>query len=71
MNKWKGKIGSEDILKRVTAKRFVDIFMDDEPLEQFDTELYFKLVEKIVVYEDSRRVICLLDGSEIECGIEL
>ncbi len=71
MLKWNEQINSQDILKRVTAKRFVDTFKNAEPIEQFDAELYFKLVEKIVVYEDSRRVICLLDGSEIECGIEL
>ncbi len=70
ISKWKEQIGSEDILKRVTARRFITIFKNAEPLEQFDIELYFKLVEKITVYEDSRLIVSLLDGSEIECGIE-
>lgn len=69
MSKWKEQINSEDILKRVTAKRFIDIFKDAQPLQQFDTELYFKLVEKIMVYENSRLIVSLLDGSEVECGI--
>ena len=70
ISKWNEQLNSEDILKRVTAKRFITIFKNAEPLEQFDTELYFKLVEKVVVYEDSRLIVSLLDGSEIECGIE-
>ncbi len=71
MSKWKEQINSEDILKRVTAKRFVHIFIGSVPLQPFDTEIYFKLVEKITVYESSRVIVCLLNGSEIECGIEL
>lgn len=66
MRKWNEQINSQDILKRVTAKRFIDIFKDAEPLQQFDAELYFKMVEKITVYEDSRLIFSLLDGSEIE-----
>ncbi|WP_034847181.1 recombinase family protein [Ruminiclostridium josui] len=69
MSKWNEQINSQDILKRVTAKRFIDIFKDVEPLQQFDAELYFKMVEKITVYEDSRLIVSLLDGSEVECGI--
>ncbi len=65
MSKWNEQLNSEDILKRVTAKRFIDIYKDAKSLERFDTELYFKLMEKIVVYEDSRLIVSLLDGSEI------
>ena len=39
------------------------------PIDQFDVDLYFKLVEKITVF-DARLVINLLDGSEVECEIE-
>lgn len=70
MSKWNEQVNSEDILKRVTAKRFVDIYKNAEPLEQFDIELYFKLVEKITVYENYRLIASLLDGTEIEGGIE-
>ncbi|WP_054750413.1 recombinase family protein, partial [Ruminiclostridium josui] len=59
MDKWGEQVNRGDILKRVTAKRLVDIFKDAEPLEQFDIELYFKLVEKITVYEDSRLMVGL------------
>jgi hypothetical protein len=59
---------SEDIFKRVTAKRFIDIFKNTKPVEQFDIELYFKLVEKIVVYGEGVSV-GLLDGNEVNWRI--
>ncbi|PYG84963.1 DNA invertase Pin-like site-specific DNA recombinase [Ruminiclostridium sufflavum DSM 19573] len=67
MNKWEKQIKSEDILERVTAKRFIDIFRGVNPIQRFDAGLYFKLVEKIIVYEDGISVE-LLDGSEIKCA---
>ena len=64
MTKWQKQIDSEDILEKVTATRFIEIFKEAGLLEQFDTELYLKLLEKITVYED-RVSVGLLDGTEI------
>lgn len=64
MTKWQKQIYSEDTFKKVTSKRFVDIFKEAQPIEQFDADLFFKLVEKVVVYEDGMSVE-LLDGTEI------
>ncbi len=66
MEKWKESLSGEDILKRVTAKKFIEIFKIAKPLECFNEELYLKLVEKIVVNEGAL-LVELLDGSEIEC----
>jgi len=49
IKKWESLQCGEDILKRVTAKRFIQIFSIAEPINQFDVDLYFKLVEKITV----------------------
>jgi len=68
MEKWKGQAEGQDILRRVIAKRFIAAFQTARPIEEFDVDLYFKLVEKITVY-DARLVISLLDGSEVECEI--
>ncbi|MBU7006594.1 hypothetical protein Ga0451573_001510 [Peptococcaceae bacterium DYL19] len=57
-----------NILVKVIAKRFIATFQTARTIDQFDVDLYFKLVEKITVY-DARLVISLLDGSEIECEI--
>jgi len=71
MEKWQQVMESEDdILKRVTAKRFIKIFSKAEPIDQFEVDLYFKLVEKIVVYDSGVLVVSLLDGSDIDCVIE-
>ncbi len=64
VKKWKKQIDSEDILKRVTAKRFVGVFEGTKTIEQFDADLFFKLVEKVVIYEDCVSM-GLLDGSEV------
>jgi len=69
MEKWKGQIEGEDILRIVTVKRFIANFQTAQPIEWFDTELYFKLVEKITVNEN-KLLVCLLYGTEIECEVE-
>ena len=69
MGKWEEQIKSEDALKKVITKRFTGVFNKARLIKEFDCELYFKLVEKITVY-DGKLVLSLLDGSEIECEIE-
>lgn len=68
MAKWEEQCNGDDILKRVLAKRFIDIFKTSKPIDRFDVDLYFKLVEKITVL-DGKLVVSLLDGSEVECQI--
>jgi len=71
MEKWQRILEDrDDALKVITAKRFIQIFSNAEPVERFDVDLYFKLVEKIVVHDAGRLVVSLIDGSEIECEIE-
>lgn len=71
IEKWQQVLESEvDILKRVTAKRFIQILSKAEPIDQVDVDLYYKLVEKITVYDAGRLVFRLLDGTEVECEIE-
>jgi hypothetical protein len=60
MEKWKKMQGGDDILKAVTAKRFIQMFSKGEPIERFDVDLYFKLVEKIVVYDGGTLVVSSL-----------
>ena len=69
MEKWKGQVEGQDILRKVIAKRFISTFQTARHIEQFDADLYFKLVEKITV-DDARLVISLHDGSKIDCEIE-
>ena len=67
---WESDLSEGNVLKRVTAKRFIQIFSKAEPIGQFDVDLYFKLVEKITVNDGGILVVSLLDGSVLECQIE-
>ena len=40
-----------------------------EMLNEFDEGLYFALVEKVTVFNCSRLIVSLLDGTEVECEI--
>lgn len=70
MDKWRGQFESEDVLARMTAKRFIKIFQAAQLIDQFDVDLYFKLVEKITVCDYTKLTVSLINGSEIECNIE-
>ena len=64
MDKWRNLLSSYDILK--ATKRFLQIFLNAKPIDQFDVDVYFKMVEKITVYDAGRLVVSMLDGSEVE-----
>lgn len=70
MAKWKEQIESNDLLKKVTAKRFIEIFKDDTLIDEFNVDLFFKIVEKIKVLGEELLIVSLLDGTEIEVEIE-
>lgn len=65
ISKWQEMLQSEDLLKKVTAKRFISVFENASLLTCFDVDLYFMLVEKITVCEGSRLVVGLLDGTAV------
>lgn len=54
--KWKLYLESEDLLQRYKAKQFIEIINKAEPIESFDMDLYFKIIEKIIVFE-SKKII--------------
>ena len=66
IEKWKAKGGDE--LKRYRAKEFIEV-MEDGEIEEFDTALYFRMIEKMVVFEN-KIVVEMLDGTKVECIIE-
>ncbi len=70
INKWKEHLQSDNLLQKYRAKQFINIIKDAEPLEKFDIELYFSIIEKLTVFEEEKIIVTLLDGTEIECGID-
>lgn len=65
IGKWEEQINGQDILERVIAKRFIATFKTAKPIDRFDVDIYFKLIEKITVY-DGKLVVSLLDRSDVE-----
>ncbi|MTI71100.1 MAG: recombinase family protein [Firmicutes bacterium] len=63
---WEEQIKAGDELEKVTAKRFIEIFKETETINEFNVNLYFKLTEKITVYDNCKLVVTFLDGTEVE-----
>lgn len=70
VRKWQDGLVSDNLLQRYKAKQFIEMITGAEVMVEFDVGLYFALVEKMVVFEEGRVVVGLLDGTEIECEME-
>ena len=69
-DKWQRMRESDSSLQRYKAKQFAKIIVEKGRIKEFDVDLYFALVEKIVVFDDSRLMVVLLDETEVECIVE-
>ncbi|WMM26124.1 recombinase zinc beta ribbon domain-containing protein [Tissierella sp. MB52-C2] len=67
IEKWKAEDGDE--LKKYRVNEFIEIIEDGIVIEEFDIDLYFKMIEKMVVFED-RVIVGFLNGAEVECTIQ-
>ena len=70
LDKWKGMRESDNTLQHFKTKQFSKIITETEKINEFDIDLYFALTEKIVIHDDGRLTVGLLDGTEVECTIE-
>ncbi|WP_245331584.1 recombinase family protein [Clostridium algifaecis] len=70
MEKWKEHLKSDNLLQRYKAKQFMRIIENAEPIEEFDMDLFFRIIEKMTVFEGEKIIVTLLDGTEIEVVIE-
>ncbi len=68
IKKWKAE--DVDELKRYRVREFVDIIEVGGEIEEFDIDMYFKMIEKMVVFEDEKVIVSFLNGTEVECIIE-
>lgn len=69
MTKWKEQLESDDLLIKVTAKRFIGIIKNAKKTDGFNVDLFLKLGEKITVFDEGLLKVKLLDGTEIEMKI--
>lgn len=67
IEKWKDEDGDE--LRRYRAREFIEILKIGVVIEDFDVDLYFKMIEKMVIFEDEKIIVSFLNGTEVECVI--
>lgn len=67
VEKWKTEDGHE--LERHRAREFIEI-IEEGRIEEFDIDLYFRMIEKITVFQNEKIVVSFLDRTEVECIIE-
>ena len=70
MRKWQERLEDDNLLQRYKASQFIGIITEAEVMLKFDIGLYFTLVEKMIVYDDGRVIVSLLDGTSVECETE-
>ena len=70
MGKWQEVLLGETALTRYKAKQFIRILTNAGAISEFDMDLYYKFVGKMIVYQGNKIIISLLDGTEIEVVIE-
>lgn len=70
MEKWKEHLKSDNLLQRYKAKQFMRIIENAGPIDEFDMDLFFRIIEKMTVFEGEKIIVTLLDGTEIEVVIE-
>ncbi len=68
--RWKEEVKSDNVLVRYKAKQFMRIIENAEPIEEFDVNLFLRIIEKMTVFEGQKIIASLLDGTEIDCGID-
>lgn len=69
LEKWQEGLISENLLKRYKARQFIVIITEAWRMIEFDIDLYFALVDKVMAFDGRRLVVSLLDGTEVECEI--
>lgn len=69
IDKWEEELNNENVLVRYRAKLFMGILANAEPIEEFDVDMYFRIIEKMTVFDGEKIIVSLLDGTEIEVVI--
>ena len=70
MGKWRGMLESDNALVRYNARQFIEMIAEADRVDEFDVDLYFALKEKMVVHDEGRLIVGLLDGTEVKCEIK-
>lgn len=68
---WEEELQSNDVLIKYKAKQFIDTLKQhEEPIKEFDTDLFYSMVEKITVMSPEKFVVTLIEGTDIDVEIK-
>lgn len=70
MEKWKERLQSDNVLVRYKARQFIKMLEKAKLIEEFDIDLFFRIVEKMTVFDGEKVIVSLMDGSEVEVVIQ-
>ncbi|MBC8060159.1 MAG: recombinase family protein [Clostridiaceae bacterium] len=70
LNKWKEGLQSENVLVRYKAREFIEIIKGAEVIDEFDVDLFFRIIEKMIAFEGNKIIVSLINGTEVEVVIE-
>ncbi len=68
LDKWQEGLENDNLLQRHKSRQFIEIMTRAEVMIRFDINLYFALVEKMMVFDGGKVIVSLLDGTNLECG---
>jgi site-specific DNA recombinase len=60
----------KNILVRYKSQKFIEIIKEADIMKGFDIDIYFIIIKKMIVVEGNKIIVTLLDGTEVEVGIE-
>ena len=65
MEKWQQGLQSENVLVKYKSREFIRIIENANLMKEFDIDIYFKIIEKMIVFEVNKVIVTLLDGTEV------
>lgn len=61
---------SENALVRYKLKQLIEMLKKAEPIQDFNIDLFYSIIEKMTVLDGEKNIVTLVEGTEIECEIE-
>ena len=70
LEKWQQELEQGDELKRYRLRDFIDILEETDRVDTFEENLFFRLIENLMIQNKKKIIIKLLEGTEIACEVE-
>ena len=64
------KKNDANVLVRYKTQQLIKIIKEAEILKKFDIDIYFKIIEKMIVFVENKIIVTQLDGTQVEVVIE-